>query len=94
VSTRTVSAATGVRLEPGYLQLMDGSPGALSALPLPQLDAGPSFAYALQWIAFGTMAPLGLVYFAWREATERRREDRWSPEAGGALQHSPSAAGL
>ena len=94
VSSRTVSAATGVRLEPGYLQLMDGSPGTLSALPLPQLDAGPSFVYALQWIAFGTMAPLGLIYFAWREATERRREDNWSPDAGDTLQHSPSAAGL
>ncbi|HEY3894873.1 MAG TPA: SURF1 family cytochrome oxidase biogenesis protein [Pseudonocardiaceae bacterium] len=75
VSTRTVSAATGVRLEPGYLQLLDGSPGALSALPLPQLDPGPSFAYALQWIAFGTMAPLGLIYFAWKEGTGRGRED-------------------
>jgi cytochrome oxidase assembly protein ShyY1 len=94
VSSRTVSAATGVRLEPGYLQLMDGSPGVLSALPLPQLDPGPSFAYALQWIAFGTMAPLGLIYFAWREATERRRVDNWSPDTGDTLQHSPSAAGL
>jgi cytochrome oxidase assembly protein ShyY1 len=75
VSTRTVSAATGVRLDPGYLQLVDGAPGVLSALPLPQLDPGPSFGYALQWIAFGTMAPLGLAYFAWREATEWRRED-------------------
>ncbi|MGB8200139.1 MAG: SURF1 family cytochrome oxidase biogenesis protein [Pseudonocardiaceae bacterium] len=75
VSTRTVSAATGVRLDPGYLQLVNGAPGVLSALPLPQLDPGPSFGYALQWIAFGTMAPLGLAYFAWREATEWRRED-------------------
>jgi cytochrome oxidase assembly protein ShyY1 len=69
ISTRTVGAATGVRLEPGYVQLMDGSPGTLSALPLPQLDPGPSFAYALQWIAFGTMAPIGLIYLAWREAS-------------------------
>jgi cytochrome oxidase assembly protein ShyY1 len=76
VSSRTVSAATGVQLEPGYLELMDGSPGVLSALPLPQLDPGPSFAYALQWLAFGTMAPLGLIYFAWREASERQRSAR------------------
>lgn len=80
VSTRTVSAATGVRLDPGYLQLVDGAPGVLSALPLPQLDPGPSFGYALQWIAFGTMAPLGLAYFAWREATEWRREDISLPD--------------
>lgn len=72
VSTGTVSAATGMRLEPGYLQLGEGAPGVLSALPLPQLDSGPFFSYALQWIAFGTMAPLGLIYFAWREVTEGR----------------------
>ncbi len=76
VSTRTVSAATGVPLEPGYIQLVEGAPGVLSALPLPQLGSGPSFAYALQWVAFGTMAPLGLIYFAWREATGGRREER------------------
>jgi cytochrome oxidase assembly protein ShyY1 len=93
VSTRTVSAATGVRLEPGYLQLVDGAPGALSALPLPQLDPGPFFSYALQWIAFGTMAPLGLVYFAWQEATDGRRDDEWSP--GGDDPHDlPPAAEL
>ena len=69
VNTRTVSAATGIRLEPGYIQLVEGAPGVLSALPLPPLNSGPSFAYALQWLAFGAMAPLGLIYFAWREAT-------------------------
>lgn len=77
VSTHTVSAITGVRLEPGYVQLVDDAPGVLSALPLPQLDPGPFFSYALQWIAFGTMAPLGLIYFGWREATDGRREDEW-----------------
>jgi cytochrome oxidase assembly protein ShyY1 len=80
VNTHTVSAATGVRLEPGYLQLVEGAPGVLSALPLPPLDPGPSFAYALQWITFGSMAPLGLAYFAWREATEGRREGGGLPD--------------
>jgi len=95
VSTRTVSAATGVRLEPGYLQLVDGAPGVLSALPLPQLDAGPSFAYALQWIAFGSMAPLGLGYFAWREATEWRREDNRLPDTDDTDDpHDPPMAAL
>jgi cytochrome oxidase assembly protein ShyY1 len=73
-SSSAVGAATGLRLEPGYVQLVDGTPGVLSALPLPQLDAGPHFAYALQWLAFGTMAPLGLIYFAWREARGWHRE--------------------
>ena len=91
VSTRTVSAATGVPLEPGYVQLTDGAPGLLSELPLPQLDPGPSFSYALQWIAFGVMAPLGLVYFAWREATDGRREE-WSTDSDDP--HDPPVAAL
>ncbi len=94
VNTRTVSAATGVRLEPGYVQLVGGAPGVLSALPLPPLYSGPSFAYALQWLAFGAMAPLGLAYFAWREATGWRRE-QW---AGGSSDaddpHDPPVATL
>jgi cytochrome oxidase assembly protein ShyY1 len=95
VSTRTVSAATGVRLEPGYLELVDGAPGVLSALPLPQLDPGPSFAYALQWITFGVMAPLGLAYFAWKEATEGRREDNRSPDMDDTEDpHDPPMAEL
>ncbi|WP_189208234.1 SURF1 family cytochrome oxidase biogenesis protein [Actinokineospora fastidiosa] len=52
---------------PGYVQLEAGSPGVLGPLPLPQLEAGPSFSYALQWIAFGAMTLIGLVYFTWRE---------------------------
>lgn len=92
VNTGIVSTATGVRLEPGYLQLVQGSPGALSALPLPQLDAGPSFSYALQWIAFGVMAPLGLAYFAWNEATQGRREDTPSPDTDDP--HDPPMATL
>ncbi|HEU0128650.1 MAG TPA: SURF1 family cytochrome oxidase biogenesis protein [Pseudonocardiaceae bacterium] len=91
VNTPTVGAVTGLRLEPGYVQLADGAPGVLSALPLPQLYAGPSFAYALQWLAFGTMAPLGLAYFAWREATGWRREE-WSPDADDP--HDPPMAAL
>ncbi len=92
VNTRTVSAATGVPLQPGYVQLMEGSPGVLSALPLPQLSPGPSFAYALQWIAFGTMAPLGLAYFTWREATQRRRDDSVDVDADDP--HDPPIAAL
>lgn len=87
VSTDAVTGVTGVRLEPGYVQLGDGAPGVLSALPLPQLTAGPHLAYALQWLAFGVMAPLGLVYFAWREATGWRARD--DEERGADDPHDP-----
>jgi len=67
VDSRTVARATGLPIRPGYVQLEAGSPGVLGALPLPELDAGPFLSYALQWLAFGTMALLGLAYFTWRE---------------------------
>ncbi|MFC4853911.1 SURF1 family protein [Actinophytocola glycyrrhizae] len=67
VGSGVVERATGLDLRPGYLQLEDGSPGVLSALPLPSLEAGPYLSYALQWIAFGTMAILAWLYFTWRE---------------------------
>ena len=60
----------------------DGQPGVLSPLPLPQLDSGPFFSYALQWIAFGIMAPLAIGYLIYNEL-------RPSPElAGGEAQTS------
>lgn len=67
-SSAAMSQAVGVPLRPGYVQLNAGQPGVLGALPLPRLEAGPFFAYALQWIAFGVMAVLGWAYFVWREA--------------------------
>ena len=67
IDSRTVARATGLTIRPGYLQLQAGSPGVLGPLPLPELDAGPFLSYALQWIAFGTMAVLGWLYFTWRE---------------------------
>jgi cytochrome oxidase assembly protein ShyY1 len=67
VDSQTVGRATGLTVRPGYLQLESGSPGVLGPLPLPQLDAGPFLSYALQWIAFGTMALLAWAYFSARE---------------------------
>ncbi|MEV4318543.1 SURF1 family cytochrome oxidase biogenesis protein [Actinocrispum sp. NPDC049592] len=67
VDSRVVARATGLTIQPGYLQLESNSPGVLGPLPLPELDAGPFLSYALQWIAFGTMALLGWLYFTWRE---------------------------
>jgi cytochrome oxidase assembly protein ShyY1 len=67
INSQVVARATGQRIEPGYLQLEVGQPGVLGPIPLPELDAGPFWSYALQWIAFGTMAILGWIYFTWRE---------------------------
>jgi cytochrome oxidase assembly protein ShyY1 len=67
VGSGVVEHATGLDIRAGYLQLNDQNPGVLAALPLPELDAGPFLSYALQWIAFGTMALLAWLYFTLRE---------------------------
>ncbi|RJQ79541.1 SURF1 family cytochrome oxidase biogenesis protein [Amycolatopsis panacis] len=67
VDSRVVAKSSGLTIRPGYFQLDQKQPGVLGALPLPQLDSGPYFSYALQWLAFGSMALLGWLYFTIRE---------------------------
>lgn len=67
VDSKVVARASKLDIRPGYFQLDSGQPGVLGALPLPQTDSGPFLSYALQWIAFGTMALLGWLYFTVRE---------------------------
>ncbi|GAA3541345.1 hypothetical protein GCM10022222_26200 [Amycolatopsis ultiminotia] len=67
VDSQVVARSSGLSIRPGYFQLDQNQPGVLGALPLPQLDSGPYFSYALQWLAFGTMALLGWLYFTIRE---------------------------
>lgn len=70
--------AIGPNIEPGHYQLIEGQPGALDTMPLPRIESGPFFSYALQWIAFGVMAVGGWLYFTIREA-----------RPGGALDDRP-----
>ncbi|MBD8505567.1 SURF1 family protein [Hoyosella sp. G463] len=72
INTEEISAATGTDLPAVYVQLAADQPGGLGVIGLPQLDAGPFLSYGLQWIAFGIMAPLGLLYFVRAELRERR----------------------
>jgi cytochrome oxidase assembly protein ShyY1 len=67
VDSRVVARSSGLPIRPGYFQLDAKQPGVINALPLPQIDSGPFFSYALQWIAFGVMALAGLAYFTVRE---------------------------
>lgn len=67
VNAGTVSEGTGVPLRPGYVALAEGQPGVLGALPLPRLESGPYFSYALQWIAFGIMAIIAIGYLIYTE---------------------------
>ncbi|GAA4858889.1 SURF1 family cytochrome oxidase biogenesis protein [Saccharopolyspora rosea] len=79
VNSQTVGQGSGVALRPGYFALVDGQPGVLEPLPLPQLDSGPYFSYALQWIAFGVMAILAIIYFVVTEVRPREQEKAAEP---------------
>ncbi len=76
--SRTLAAATGLALEPGYLQLAAGQAGVLSPLPVAP-DAGSggapftNFSYALQWLTFGAIAVFALAYFVRLELLQRRK---------------------
>lgn len=82
-STEQVSEVTGVSLATDYVQLDEASVEALNerigepkayAVSLPQLDNGPHLSYGIQWVAFGIIAPVGLIWFVRSELRERRRE--------------------
>ncbi|KAA2263829.1 SURF1 family protein [Solihabitans fulvus] len=68
INADIVGKAASLDIRPGYFQLNASQPGVTNELPEPQLDSGPFFSYALQWIAFGAMALLGWLYFTVREA--------------------------
>jgi cytochrome oxidase assembly protein ShyY1 len=83
--SRSVTAATGLAVEGGWLQLAGGQAGALAPLPVTPSAAGggapfTNFSYALQWITFGAIAVFALVYFVRLEMLQRgarpRRPDR------------------
>lgn len=80
VDSGTVAAATGLDLHPGYFMLGNGEPGVLEPLPLPRLESGPYFSYALQWITFGVMAIGAIGYLIYSEV--RPSGDPAKPTAG------------
>nr|WP_240188702.1 SURF1 family cytochrome oxidase biogenesis protein [Nakamurella flavida] len=69
-----LTAATGVSgpVLGGYVQLVEGAPGVLVPVGVPQIDSGPFLSYAFQWIAFGVIAFLGMGFFVYREAFDPR----------------------
>lgn len=67
INSGTISEGTGVDLRPGYFVLTERQPGVLNPLPLPRLETGPYFSYALQWITFGVMALGSIGYLIYSE---------------------------
>jgi cytochrome oxidase assembly protein ShyY1 len=72
--SRTLAAATGLDLVPGYLQLAAGEPGVLVPLAVEPSTGGSPFtnlSYALQWLTFGAIALFAMVYFVRLELLQR-----------------------
>jgi cytochrome oxidase assembly protein ShyY1 len=87
--SRALAAATGLRLERGFLQLAAGQPGVLRPLEVAPTAGGDApftnFSYALQWITFGVIALVALGYFVRLEQLQRRGgEQRPDRRAGRA----------
>lgn len=77
----------------GFIQLVDGSPGVLTPISVPQMDPGPYFSYAWQWLAFGTMSLLAICFFIYREFADPRDLDpRDAPPDADPPAATPDAA--
>lgn len=67
-SATLLGGTADVRL--GFVQLVDGAPGVLDPIGVPDRDGGPFLSYALQWAVFGAVALLAAGFFAYREVTD------------------------
>lgn len=63
----------------GYIALSEDQPGVLDPIGLPVDNSRPFFSYALQWLGFGGIAVIGLIYFIYREAVDPSDEDIYVP---------------
>jgi cytochrome oxidase assembly protein ShyY1 len=74
--SRALAAATGLAVDPGFLQLAPEQPGVLRPLEVAPTSAGgapfTNFSYALQWLTFGAIALFALGYFVRLELLQRR----------------------
>ncbi|ALA67721.1 SURF1 family protein [Corynebacterium lactis] len=74
INIAEVEGLTGKKLNPDWIQLSENSDAVIEAIPLPPLESGPYLSYGIQWIFFGAMAPLALIWFIRAEIVERRRD--------------------
>ncbi|RIJ76319.1 hypothetical protein D1871_12875 [Nakamurella silvestris] len=70
ISTDTLRSDAGGPVLHGFVQLVEGSPGVLQEIGVPQLDSGPYLSYAYQWITFGGVALAAIGFFVYREITD------------------------
>lgn len=85
MNPEVVGELTDTTLLDGYIQLNEEQPGVINAIPVPMLERGSHLSYGLQWLAFGVLAPLGLIYFVVNEFKERRRVREEETEMGSGV---------
>ena len=79
ISSDAIGASLGTELLPGYVILIESTPGNGDVLqPIsPPLDSeGNHFSYALQWYAFGAIALIGIVVLIRSDLKDRRKAQR------------------
>lgn len=77
INSDAVSRVLGEPLLNGYIGLITVEPNQesdLRAIPLPSLDEGPHFWYAMQWFTFTVIAVVGLVVFVRGDIKQRRAQ--------------------
>ena len=85
INTEQIGELTATGLAVDWAQLAENQPGALTAIPLPQLDRGNHLSYGFQWIAFGIIAPVGLIYLI---VSDRREKRRFQQETAQLTEHA------
>ena len=91
VDSAAIGRLVGLPIAPGYLQLLPGQPGVVTAVPLPPPDPNSSYSYAWQWLIFGVMAIGGWVYFVRLEYLTRQAEEEGpDDEAAGPAPEAES----
>ena len=91
INTKEVSELVDTELNPDWLQLSDKSDAVIEAIPLPTLESGPYLSYGIQWIFFGALVPLAVVWFIRAEIVERRRDRAEQEEMAKALRDAEAA---
>ncbi len=75
VNSVAISQDLGMDLVSGWLQLDEvPADSGLVPPPLPTLDEGPHFSYAVQWFSFTLIGVVGVIVFLRADVVDRRRQ--------------------
>lgn len=91
INAPAIAADRGEEVLDGYVSLIESTPSNgtdLTPLPLPALEEGNHFSYALQWFAFSAIAVVGIAVLVRADLKDHRKA-----KAKAARQAATSGAG-